>query len=532
MLDTPSAAVLPSISPQPATARDNRVGMTAFPVYRPSGRVGPRAWALFGLVGDPAALVFGWGYANAVALVSWKPAVILVALVLWAALAVLVSALASRSRSRSPAFNRWAGAAIGFIALWAHWVVLLKISEGSATAALFAQSGPLGWLAVLARFGSEQNAGEGIDWVAAVGWSLEAAVTIGMTASVGAGEARMPYSEARGEWAAALFKGELVAPGASSESFSMSLQDRGTRELLTMLAASSVVSESVAAQWWTVEVEGVSVTDDPQARWLNVTLLVQTRNDHGRVEVARTPVVRAWQVDAESFDAVRRHLSPADVTAVAVETPPVLQPAVAALERGDFASAFAMAEVFVDDAEPQLRADASRLCALSASRTERWSVAFRHFEVLFGLEPTAFNALQLATTSVRSGELERGLAWLQEAHETNDRSRDMLPPRIDTAFLSALEQQGEYASALPLLGKLAGAYQTLPTLDDHFVWSHGLPFFSEFLRKSLPLLQHALPPDGVLDWYARLGSGLGAEGVEMLDAHLAEWRISPAPKPH
>ena len=51
---------------------------------------------------------------------SWKLAAILVALVWWAVLAVLVSSLASRSQSRSPLFNGWAGAAIGFIAFWAH----------------------------------------------------------------------------------------------------------------------------------------------------------------------------------------------------------------------------------------------------------------------------------------------------------------------------------------------------------------------------------------------------------------------------
>ena len=505
--------------------------MPAFSVYQPSGRVGPRPWLLFGPVGGATALVLGWAYGNATSLVSWKPANVLVALVFWAMLAVLVSLLASRSRSRSPVFNGWAGAAIGCIALWAHWVVVSKIHGGTALAAEFVQSGPLGWVGVLARLGSEHGDGRGIDWLACVGWALEAAVTIGLPASFAAGEARVPYSEALGQWASASFKGELVAPGASSESVPALLQEDGARALLEMLAASTAVAESVAARWWTLEVEGLAVVDDPQARWLNVTTLVQKRNDNGRVEVVRRPVVCAWQVDAESFDAVRRHIHPADadVPTAAVETPPALKPAVAALEQGDFDSAFTMAEAFVDGAEPQLRADASRVCALAASRTERWSVAFDHFEVLFGLEPTAFNALQLASTSVRSGELTRGLSWLQRAHEINDRSHDMQPPRIDTTFLTALEQQGEFAAALPLLDKLASAYQALPSLDDHFVWSHGLPFFGEFLRKSLPLLRRALRRDEVPDWYARLRVGLSPEGVEMLDAHLADIRNSPSP---
>ena len=45
--------------------------------------------------------------------------------------------------------------------MWAHWVVVSKIVGGTALAAQFVQSGPLGWLAVLARVGSGYNAGEG-----------------------------------------------------------------------------------------------------------------------------------------------------------------------------------------------------------------------------------------------------------------------------------------------------------------------------------------------------------------------------------
>ncbi len=514
--------------------------MPSFYVYSPSGRFGSSAWLVFVFVGGVTALVLGWGYANALALVSWKPAAIFVAMVLWAALAILVSALATRSRSRSPTLNQWAGAAIGFIAWWAHWVVFLKIFDGSPLAAEFSQSGPVGWLRVLGRFSSDLNAGKGIDWLACTGWAIEAVVTVGMPASVAAGQAKEPYSEARAQWAATAFKGELVARGASSESFPASLRERGASELLSMLAASAVVAESMAAKWWTVEVKGLAVTDDPQARWLDVTTLVQTRNDRGRVEVARQPVVRAWHVDADAFDAIRRHVNPADdappasreTTSVGAPTPPALQPAVSALERGDFASVSEMAEGFAHHADPLLRADALRLCALAASRMERWSVAFDHFEALFGLEPTAFNALQLASTSVCGDELARGLSWLHTAHEINDRAHEMPPPRIDTAFLSALEEHGDYAAALPLLDKLACAYQALPSLDDHYVWSHGLPFFAEFLRKSLPLLQHALPAADVPDWYARLRGGLSRDGAEMLDAHLAELRTQPAPKPH
>lgn len=146
----------------------------------------------------------------------------------------------------------------------------------------------------------------------------------------------------------------------------------------------------------------------------------------------------------------------------------------------------------------------------------------RHYSWLFEIEPTAFNALQLATTSVCCGQLSRGHAWLQRAREINAQTHELARPRIDTAYLSALEQVGEAGAALPLLERLAVAYRAMPTQDDHFVRSHGLPFFGEFLRKSLPLLRAALSEPQVQAWYQELRQDLSASAQEVLDAHVRQ----------
>lgn len=118
------------------------------------------------------------------------------------------------------------------------------------------------------------------------------------------------------------------------------------------------------------------------------------------------------------------------------------------------------------------------------------------------------------------GQLSRGQAWLERAHEINAGTRELPAPRIDTAYLSALEQAGETSAAVPLLERLAAMYRALPTQDDTFVWSQGLPLFAEFLRKSLPILRAPSSDAQVMAWYQKMRHDLDANAQAMLDAHM------------
>ncbi|XLM20414.1 hypothetical protein MKD33_19210, partial [Chromobacterium piscinae] len=81
--------------------------------------------------------------------------------------------------------------------------------------------------------------------------------------------------------------------------------------------------------------------------------------------------------------------------------------------------ALRLAQPHLEAKSAGLRADAYRLCALASSRQAQWDTAFSCWKKLFELEPTAHNALQLASASVMAGDVERGKAWMMKFDELN-----------------------------------------------------------------------------------------------------------------
>ena len=287
-------------------------------------------------------------------------------------------------------------------------------------------------------------------------------------------------------------------------------------------------SSVAASEWSTLKVTGYKVEADPLASWLDVELLSHRRDTEGKVKVNSTDLVKAWALSPDDYAAVMEYFRggarnpPLEEPAAedVRPTPPALESAVAALQEGDFAQAILLATPHRQHPDTLVRADALRLCALSQSNMAQWAPAFADFHELFELEPTAHNALQLATTSVMAGELKRGQAWFERADMLNREGGEMPPGRLRTAFLSALEQAGEPAACLPHLEWLARAYRALSVTDSHVVWSHGLPFLGDFLEKSLPLLRAAVPETEIRAWYLSLREDLDADGQATVDAFL------------
>ncbi|MBN3812764.1 hypothetical protein G3N97_27205 [Paraburkholderia sp. Ac-20347] len=164
-------------------------------------------------------------------------------------------------------------------------------------------------------------------------------------------------------------------------------------------------------------------------------------------------------------------------------------------------------------------ADASRLCALSYSQSHRYPEAFTHWLALFDHEPTAHNAVQLATTSVMCGEVERGEAWLMKSMQVNQETHEQSDVSARTNFLSALIQRGYLSEALPHITWIRDAYAHLQITDSTFLYMRGVPFFETFLEKSLPVLEGSLSRDDVVNWYSELKGKLDESG----EAQLADW---------
>ena len=505
--------------------------------YQPSGRLSTRTLPVLLLVGLPCALLMGWAYAHAVAQISWTPLLLLVAAFLCVLVGVAINILLTVSHSRSPRFNQVAAVSLAFVVWWAHWITTLLMYRQAQEAVTFATSGPWGWIHILGSFATWKHStldGETSVGMLSLGWTVECFVMVTMTTFIGKTAAQEPFSEATRAWAKKEFAGELFWPGGSSDMLLGSLRDKGPTFLLQLLCAAELTESSIASQWWTVQVEGHSVPSDATARWLRISIVGHTRDNTGKVKSRNQPVLDMWQVDEADYTSIASRFSGSTSSDTQAEepaskynsterpTPAELEPALTAFKGENFRVALSLTEAHWQHPSANVRADAHRLTALAHARLEQWRQAFEQYHALFEIEPSAFNALQLATTSVMCNELLRGQAWFEKADQINQDAGELSPPRLRTEYMSALEKAGEFAVAMPHLDWLADAYRAVKITDDHFLWSHGLPFFGQFLSKSLPILQATHSDQGVQAWYTQMRDALDDQGRRAIDLHLKE----------
>lgn len=202
---------------------------------------------------------------------------------------------------------------------------------------------------------------------------------------------------------------------------------------------------------------------------------------------------------------------------------PELAPALEAMQAGRREAAIAAAAPHAERL-----ADASRLCALAYSAMQRYPEAFPYWLALFDKEPSAHNAVQLATTSVMCGEVERGEAWLQKASEVNHETHEQSDVAARVNFISALMQRGRLAEALPHLTWVRDVYGQVRITDSHFLYMRGIPFFPVFLEKSLDILKATQPAEAIEAWYAALDGKLDEEGDAQLSAWVNQLQENPA----
>ncbi|MBM2770936.1 hypothetical protein [Burkholderia anthina] len=193
---------------------------------------------------------------------------------------------------------------------------------------------------------------------------------------------------------------------------------------------------------------------------------------------------------------------------------PELAPALTAFQAGRHEAAIAAAAPHVERL-----ADAARLCALSYSAMKRYPEAFPCWLALFQHEPSAHNAVQLATTSVMCDEVARGEAWMEKAAEVNHDTHEQSDVAARVNFISALMQSGHMREALPHLAWVRDVYGHVRITDSTFLYMRGIPFFSSFLENSFEILKVTQPADAIAPWYGELKGKLDEEG----EAQLAAW---------
>lgn len=199
--------------------------------------------------------------------------------------------------------------------------------------------------------------------------------------------------------------------------------------------------------------------------------------------------------------------------------PPELVNAIERLHAGEFETAFEEAQPFVHADDEQLFCDANRICAIACSHSGQWTKAVAYWQALFPKEPSVHNALQLATSTVMTGEVAQGLEWMERARALNKTSQEMPDIAILTNMLSALSAANHADVALPLLEQLRDVYTGIHVTDPTFLFGHRLPLFHVFLEKSWAIVAKVLDEDAGRAWYASMLPHLDERGK----AELTDW---------
>lgn len=509
--------------------------MQPLTTYTPSGRINAAGLWRIAVYGVPLIAVFSWAYANV--LILDPPAFFapLATLIFTAACAVTITTLLEKTHSRSPQFNIVVAVVLVLFAYWVRWLVFFRAMSVS-TATEFALSDPLSALKFLWDYGVARAAADPSEFSAFASsliWALEFVVLGGLSIHLARDQALKPYSETCKAWTIDEAGGEVFLGATPPEDIRRWLENDGVSSLMTMPRADRLQATPLASTWSTLKITGHKLEGDTSTFWLTLEHVSSLRTSEGKVKSFAEDIFKYWQISPEDYARLMAYLHDAERTAPEEKdddssassmdrpTPEALQPALAALQAGNSATALALAEGYRTHPDTHVSMDAVNLCALALSELKRWPEAYDAFLQLYERLPTAQNALQLASTSVMAGQLIRGQAWYDRAESINTQTGEMPSPRLRTAFLSALEQAGEFEACEPLLAWLRDCYSTVSSTDSQILWNYGLPFFSEFLRKSLPLLRPHLDDAQLHAWYAVIRPQLDTDGQRAIDEHLS-----------
>ena len=254
---------------------------------------------------------------------------------------------------------------------------------------------------------------------------------------------------------------------------------------------------------------------NPEA-YLSVWSVTRSIKD-GKASEARTNLVEYLRISAD----LARTLADQDDSAEAAD-PEELKVALQALHEEDYPKALAAAIPHCGAANTALRNDANRLCAMACAHLAHWLDAAAYWETLFAHETTSHNALQVASSSVMAGDLDKGEQWFAKALEVNEKTGDTPQIHSYTNFISALDMSGQHRAALPYLEWVREIYQNLHITDATFLTLRGVPFFGSFLDKSAPIVSASMDAGQASAWYSAMLPHIDQDGQDELNAWMAQ----------
>lgn len=508
---------------RPGTHQDRRWLIMAS--YIPSGRV-PATIIPLTILYALATLPFAWLYAWItlhVPPVLNVPAAICFAL----AMGALAQKAASQAKVRNPRWMAGFGTVIGLAGWYVHWAAWL----GMATAyQIHTMSGfllhPLALFETMLGIAKTGTWGLGGDKVKGIMlglcWLAELFILLSLPRLLGRMRAAAPFCEASNSWAE-----KIDVP----RKFAYINEPHAAAELL---AQNPHQLFSILTPW----VENISHSHAQVVlhrcrggeAYLSITNVLAAESE-GKARETKEYVVDLLHMPDMDAELLMQDLmsvtgKSADA-ADAAPVPPELEDAVEALNAERYDAALAAAASHVTAGQRNVRTDARRICAIAGSHLGHWNDALLHWHALFNEEATARNALQIAITSVMTGDVPGGVTWLERARACNRETEQLTEFQLVTTFISSLTQSGHAAVALPYLDEIKRFVVRFGSTDPTLLFMNQLPSFHVFLDNSLPIVHAALEPASRQGWYVAMRPHLDERGQAELDTWLQD-RFPPA----
>ncbi len=490
--------------------------------YQPSGRIPLRALPLL-VLHALGTLPAAWLYASFTE--AFPPLLDIVIVVCGAIVLVFHANLAAwHSKVRNPAWMGAMGLVIGVACWyfqWTAWIALTsaKPSHPASAAFLDLVTHPAALFRALVDIDRTGTWGAGgyrlSGWTLATLWLGELFLFLYVPAMMAHHRAGEPFNETVDAWAEEITLSRKFACIEDAQAAAASLE-RNPDLLLSLLHP-----------WYpghahaTVTIHRCRHEDS----YVSIINFVPV-NDGGKPRYATTLVVDYLRLPGTDPDELLRALTETIPTPPERDDSPVppislaLDSALTDLQWGRHEEVLAAASAHVDAADRYLRADAHRLRALANSSLERWDAACACWAALFEDEPTAHNALQMATSSVMAGHVDSGTSWLERARAINDTPQQLPGIAMDTNFMSALTRSGNAQAAMPYLDRLKDVYVSLANTDATFLFLRHVPRFDVFLENSVPILDASMGEEQKREWYASMLPHLDGKGKTLLMAWM------------
>jgi hypothetical protein len=509
----------------------NRVQTMTSPYYCPSGRLPPTAIP-FTILGSIAALPGAWIYAWLTVHIPFVYFNFFFTTCFAICLGCIAKYAATHGKVRNPRWMGKLGVAIGLVGWycqWAAWIAMLihksgHLSGDSLVPSFIALAASPRFMVHFAVDVASTGVWKIGGWSVAGGaliavWLAELALLLYLPHLMGRTRAGEPFCETSNTWAEAT---ELPRKFAFIDEPYVVAQFLEThpKQLFSVLGA---WSEGGPLGYSKVTVHHCRGGGDPYISITNTAVVLKD----GKIEETHKSVSDFLRLPGMDPDEVMRICaasapSPSEAAGVPeLPDPPGLETAIEYLNAGQYEAALDSAAPYIKADQASLRIDATRLCALACSRLGRWPESTNFWHTLFDEERTAHNALQVATSSVMAGNVQRGATWVAKSLEMNAVSHELPGLLIQTNFVTALSQCGQMKDALPYLDEIKQVYANVRLTDPTFLYAQRMPLFSAFLDNSAPVIRAALDPEQGRAWYTSMLPHLDDSGRTELSAWLA-----------